>query len=305
MRKRLFHSLSTGLWMLVAFASQVLVAQMDFAVIGDAGALTSGSKTVRESIHRKSVQWLILPGDNLYEGTYAKIWNPWTSLGMTFAAVALGNHKQSYAEERAFFSLPEEFYEKKMGAAQFIVLNSDNTHRSAEQSAWLEGVLAATESPYVFLVYHHPSYTVSSFHTWEEKRAFQLTIRPLLLKYRSKITALLVGHDHLATLLHFDDLPVVLSGAVQDVRLDKGVDYVDTTNPQHPIHVKTAWYYDHKAYWAQLSIPQPGQDPEGSVASVHFTRAADDFRSCSATLRTGKRLELAPNCLTAPPRLPQ
>jgi len=47
MRKWLFHPLYTGLWMLVAFSSQRLVAQMDFAVIGDAGALTSASKQVQ------------------------------------------------------------------------------------------------------------------------------------------------------------------------------------------------------------------------------------------------------------------
>jgi hypothetical protein len=56
MRKWLFHPLYTGLWMLVAFSSQRLVAQMDFAVIGDAGALTSASKQVRESMINRSHQ---------------------------------------------------------------------------------------------------------------------------------------------------------------------------------------------------------------------------------------------------------
>ena len=184
------------------------------------------------------------------------------------------------------------------------MLNSDNEKRASEQAVWLEKILQATRSKQVFLIYHHPSYRISSFHGWHERKEFQLAVRPVIWKYQSKITAIMVGHDHLAGLFHFDNLPVILSGAVQEVRLDSMVNHVDTSDRNHPVQVQSAWYFDHEAYWAQLSIPEEKEGAD-AVASVHFTRAKDSYVSCSAKLITGKKAELAPNCFTKPPRLPQ
>ena len=66
-------------------------------------------------------------------------------------------------------------------------------------------------------------------------RDFQLAIRPLLIEYRSSITAVLTGHDHLAMIAEFGDLPVIISGAVQEVRNDVAV--VDTS--QDGVQIKT------------------------------------------------------------------
>jgi predicted phosphodiesterase len=306
MSNRLLFSLRIGVCLLLACTENLLFSQSNFASIGDAGALTHESKMVRESIHSHGVKQLILPGDNLYNHvlySYEKVWSPWTALGMQFAMVAIGNHNQDYKIETKFFDMPDEFYTKKIDGIRFIVLNSDNEKRIAEQAVFLEKVLEGTTSPYVFLIYHHPSYTVSSFHNWEEKKEFQLAIRPIIWKYRSKLTALLVGHDHLASLLHFNDLPVILSGAVQEVRRDTMVDHIDRTDPQNPVVIKSAWYFDHTPYWAKLSVPTE-KDPKASFASVDFIRAKDNHVACSVKLITGKAAELEANCLTKPSLLP-
>src|SRR3989338_7515494 len=93
--------------------SPPLFSQMEFAIIGDAGARTEGSKLVRESIHNQKVNQLILPGDNLYHLTYKEVWDPWISIGMQFAMVAIGNHTTGYEAEKKFFAMPEEFYTKR------------------------------------------------------------------------------------------------------------------------------------------------------------------------------------------------
>ena len=109
--------------------------------------------------------------------------------------------------------MPAEFYSRVLNdTARFIVLNSDNSANVKEQAAFLDKELQAAQM--IFVVFHHPSLTVAhNGHIWTEKKAFQQAVRPIFAKYRAKITALIVGHDHLASLHHFDDLPVVLSAA--------------------------------------------------------------------------------------------
>lgn len=271
----------------VCWASVAQSNPGEFAIIGDAGKTTSNSKKVRDSIIRQGVSELILPGDNLYSSTYQSVWQPWTSAGMNYSIVAIGNHNGGYKSEMAFFQMPSEFYTKVIDGARFIVLNSDNNNTGSQQAAWLEQELSNSTEELVFLVYHHPSYTISKFHTWQEKAQFQKSIRPIIWKYRSKITALIVGHDHLASILHFNDLPVLLSGAVQEVRKDGPVN-----NTQDGIKIQTAWYFDSTPHWAKLTW-----DLSSRTAQVEYTRATDDTITCTALLATGQRAQLQSNCL--------
>lgn len=189
-----------------------------FGVIGDAGRETKGSASVRESLEAAQIRTLVLPGDNLYltqKDTYESVWNPWRDRGFLFDVVAIGNHHLSYDAERKYFGMPAEYYVKVYGdTVRFLVLNSDNVKTGVEQAEWLDAQLEATSEPFIFPVFHHPSYSVSSFHKPAERAAFHAAVRPVIAKHRAKITALLLGHDHLATLLHFDDLPAIVSGAV-------------------------------------------------------------------------------------------
>lgn len=261
-------------------------ADSHLAIIADAGKTNASSKSVRESIIRAGVNQLILPGDNLYSGSYQSVWTPWKNASLTFDVVAIGNHNGGYRQEMSFFSMPGEYYSKVIDGARFIVLNSDNAATGTAQAQWLSSELRNATERLIFLVYHHPSYTISSFHDWTEKAAFQRAVRPVIWANRSKITALLVGHDHLATLLHFNDLPVIVSGAIHEQRLDGGVDYMTDG-----VLVKTAWYFDRKPYWAHLSY-----QTNSNEARVEFVRATDDKIGCSFTVRAGSAANLDNNC---------
>ncbi|MBY0383705.1 metallophosphoesterase [bacterium] len=265
------------------FISITTFAQNEFAIIGDAGRQNSNSQSVMRSILEFGVTQLVMPGDNLYNSTYEKVWQPWINENFEFSVVAIGNHNSGYSKEVQFFKMPNEYYKKSLGFADFLVLNSDNTNNIKEQITWLEQELQ-TAGPLVFLVYHHPTYTISKVHNWTEKKSFQQSLSPLLKKYRAKITALIVGHDHLASLIHFGDLPVILSGAVQEVRNDAPVDYVvDGTR------IKTEWYFDETPHWARLRV-------SSTSATVDFIKASNHQIQCTVELTINSKGILQSNC---------
>lgn len=273
---------------LLLFCSSSFSANFTLGFIADGGKLTSKAKSVRESMARKGELRLVMAGDNLYSSDYRTVWADWIAAGFSFDVTAIGNHNDGYANEMAFFKMPGEFFSKVYSSyARFIVLNSDNNGNVKEQMDFLEQELKTAKEKMVFLVYHHPSYTLSHFHKWQEKRDFQLAIRPLLFKYRSKITAVLAGHDHLALVAEFGDLPVIIAGAVQEVRDDVAL----PTAVQDGVTVKTHWYFDGKPYWTQMKF-----DSSSDVVTVDYVRATDDQIRCSVFLKTGKPLALDQNC---------
>ena len=259
---------------------------LKLGIIGDAGLWNRNSEAVQKSLTRMSVKKLVMPGDNLYSSTYSDVWGHWSSKGFTFDVVAIGNHNGGYAEEIRFFQMPSEFFSVVKGGTRFIVLNSDNTLNIPAQATFLTAELTAATEGRVFIVYHHPTYTVSQTHQWTDKKDFQLAVRPIFKRFRSKITSLIVGHDHLALFAHFGDLPVILSGAVQEVRAGTPM-----TGEQDGVQVTTNWFFDGVPYWARLVIPESGR-----TAQVDFIRASDDRVSCSISIETGQRGVLAPNC---------
>jgi hypothetical protein len=268
----------------ILFLSLTSYAQTEFAIIGDAGRINKNSQSVMQSILNHGVTQLILPGDNLYSSTYEKVWKTWQDHQFDFSVVAIGNHNAGYAAEVNYFQMPGEYYKRSIGFADFIVLNSDNPKNVSAQMVWLDNELQNTTMKNVFLVYHHPTYTISKVHGWTDRKAFQIEVRKRLKKFRSKITALMVGHDHLASLIHFGDLPVILSGAVQEVRKDAPVDYVT-----EGVHIKTAWYFDHTPHWAQLVVTSTG-------ATVDFIKAQTNQVNCSVRLYTGSMAVMGENC---------
>ncbi len=259
-------------------------AQDEFAIIGDAGRINKNSESVMKSILHHGVTQLVLPGDNLYSSSYEKVWKSWRDHQFDFSVVAIGNHNSGYESEINYFQMPGEYYKKSIGFADLLVLNSDNTKNIKPQMAWLDQELENTNMNNVFLVYHHPTYTISNVHDWTEKRAFQIEMVKIFKKHRSKITAVLVGHDHLASLIHFGDLPVVLSGAVQEVRKDSPVDYVSDG-----IHIKTAWYFDHSPHWVKLTVTS-------TETIVDFIKAKSNQIVCTARLGSKQKAKMDSNC---------
>ncbi|MCX6128512.1 MAG: metallophosphoesterase [Proteobacteria bacterium] len=257
----------------VLTASALLFLQVEakaltktFAIIGDAGKVTSNAQSVQASIRRAGVKSLVLPGDNLYSSTYEKVWNSWSD--MDFSVVAIGNHNDGYQNEIDYFNMPAEYYSKTFeGGLRFLVLNSDNTTNVASQMKWLDSELQK-EANMTFLVWHHPTYTLTSFHNWEEKYQFQTAARNLIHKYSDKITALILGHDHIAAYYCANKIPLIVSGAVQETRYPETKNYKAEDNVQ----VIPQWVYPpNTPTWARLDI-----DTDALTVNVSFIRASDD-----------------------------
>lgn len=272
--------------------SLILASQsfaLSFAIVGDAGKNNANTTGVRNSILKTSVRALVIPGDNIYnpQKTYGEIWDDWKKAGFSWDVVAIGNHTLGYDKEVKFFGMPGEFYSKTYGhEARFIVLNSDNPLRADIQIEWLNRELALANEAFVFLVYHHPSFTVTQHHSWLEKESFQRGVRPLLWKYRNKITGLLIGHDHMAEMLQFNDLPAVLAGASWECREDRHPD-----GKQEGVNVKTGWMYDGTPHWVRLDL-----DSKTNMATVNFVRTKDDKSQCTVHLVTGQAAKMEENC---------
>lgn len=253
--------------------------ELRFAVLGDAGRWNSNAKIVQDSIVKFDSKRLVMPGDNLYTGTYEQQWGPWKKAGFSFEAVAIGNHTAGYAKEVAFFKMPGEYFSASYanGDVQFLVLNSDNTANVTTQMTWLEQQLQNSTAKQIFLVYHHPSLTIGE-HKWTEKKAFQIKMRALQKTYRSKITAVIVGHDHVAGLINFDSLPVIISGSSQSPD-----DLKPVNNVQEGITVKSEIYLVSQPFWVQQVTSG------GDVSEFYFIRAKDNKVLCKAVIQTGMR----------------
>lgn len=261
---------------------------LSFAIIGDAGVWNSATKKVQDSIIAGQVGNLILPGDNLYDTdkSYSQIWSNWSKRGFRFSVVAIGNHTKGYEEEMKYFKMPGEYFSRTDGAVRFIVLNSDNEETAGDQANFLVKELSGAREQYVFVVYHHPSYTIGG-HGWEEKKKFQKKIRPILAHYQQRITGIIVGHDHVASMIALNQTPLIVSGAVHESLPSKWVNYTD---PDDGTKVKTLWTMKGGFYWTRLDI-----DGTTNQVWVNYVSATSGVVSCS--MRIAPRPIVArPNC---------
>ncbi len=257
----------------ICLSSNVFAAGM--AIVGDAGQAGSGLNKLKASLVKEKITSVIMPGDNLYSGTYEAVWDDWKKSGFKFDVVAIGNHNSGYDKEVKYFKMPGEYYSVVKEGARFIVLNSDNTSTVSAQFTWLKKELAAATESLIFLVYHHPTFTISKSHTWGEKRAFQLQMRDFLKQNHSKISALFVGHDHLAEFMDFGPVPVIVAGSGREVRNEGAVSFTEDG-----FKIESKYFAPRTQHWGLLEI-QPG----AKEAVIHFVRVSDQKRVCSARLR--------------------
>ncbi len=258
-----------------------------FALIGDAGLWNKRTALVEKSVRDMGVFNLILPGDNLYHGTYEDAWNPWIQNGFHFQVVAIGNHTAGYQKEIKFFRMPSEAYTTWLAPGiAVIVLNSDNINSARQQAVFLEQELRTLSADSLFVVYHHPSLTLSADHPWEERENFHDVIRPLLYKYRDRISAVINGHDHMSAAFSFNDLPVIISGAIKEfhpVELP--------SKRQQGTQVKMEWAFPNRATWARLKV-----HPHSSHSEIDFVLAESNLVLCTIQIKTGEWLFLEKNC---------
>ena len=263
-----------------------------YGVIGDAGHWNKNAKMVRDSIRSSGITKLILPGDNIYDTTleYEEVWSHWIKKGLDPFVVALGNHYRSIDEELQFFGMPYKYFSISEQGIKFIVLDSETLTELDEQAVFLENELNSGEEIFRVIVFHHPPATISYRHGWKEREAFHLKMSPVFERSKDKINLIINGHDHLASLFSFNNIPVVVSGAVFESRPAPSFDY---TREDGAI-IKTQWANTEGFYWVRLDF-----DTKRERIWINFVQAEKDEVSCSILLFKNSILKKS-NCLQLP-----
>ncbi len=245
------------------------------AIMGDSGQAGSEMNALKESVLKEQVSSILMPGDNLYKGTYASVWNGWKKSGLNFDIVAIGNHNGGYKNEIEYFNMPAEYYSVKKDGARFIVLNSDNERNVTEQMTWLKNELDEASENLIFIVLHHPSFTISKSHKWTEKKSFQLQMRQVLKQCSSKISALILGHDHMSEFMYFGTTPVIVAGSGREVRNEQPVSFTEDG-----FLVETQYMAPRVQHWALMEI-----ESGATEARVTFIRVSDNKKVCGALFK--------------------
>ncbi|UCD41307.1 MAG: metallophosphoesterase [Chloroflexota bacterium] len=157
-----------------------------FAVIGDYGTGNQKEADVAALIKSWNPDFIITTGDNNYpDGAASTIDENIGQFFHEFIAPYKGSYGESGQENRFFpslgnhdwhatdvqpyldyFTLPgnERYYDFYWGAAHFFVLDSDSdepdgSDSSSVQAAWLQSQLAASNSPWKIVYFHHSPYS--------------------------------------------------------------------------------------------------------------------------------------------------
>lgn len=255
------------------------------AIMGDSGEAGSEMNALKESVLNEQALSILMPGDNLYKGTYASVWNGWKKSGFNFDIVAIGNHNGGYKNEIEYFNMPAEYYSVKKDGARFIVLNSDNERNVTEQMTWLKNELDQANENLIFITFHHPTFTITKSHTWTEKKIFQLQMRQVLKQYSSKISALILGHDHVSEFMYFGATPVIVAGSGREVRNEKPVSFTDDG-----FLVETQFMAPRTQHWALMEI-----ETGATEARVTFIRVSDNKKICGAFFKRSE-MQLDGDC---------
>ncbi len=245
-----------------------------YGVIGDAGYWNLHSKKVRDSILNSNVEELILPGDNLYDTSlnYSDVWDNWYSEGLKTSVVALGNHYRSIGEEIDYFDMPGRFFSITKGNVRFIVLDSETMLDIDRQALFLESELNSSKQTFNIVIFHHPPATISYRHGWKERMKFHVAMKPILFENSDRVDLIINGHDHLASLFTYGEIPVLVSGAVFESRPAPAFNYTR----EDGVAVKTLWTNNEGFFWIRLDF-----DALKRRIWLNFVRADQDKVSCS------------------------
>lgn len=260
-------------------------SSQSLAVMGDSGQASPELDKLKRSVAKEQIQSVVMPGDNLYAGTYEQVWNSWKSAGFNFDVTAIGNHNGGYPVEVKYFGMLGEYYSIVKNGARFIVLNSDNKKNVAEQFTFLSKEVLNAKEKLIFIVYHHPTFTVTTSHAWTEKKDFQLKMRDFLKQQGQKISALILGHDHITSFIEFGRVPVILAGSGREVRSAKAVSF-----PEDGFQIETKYLAPKVQHWVKMDISAAADE-----AVLNVIRVSDNAKVCTAQLRQNA-MTLGTNC---------
>lgn len=286
-----------------------------FAVIGDFGKAGNNELSVADLVKSWSPDLVITTGDNNYpDGTAATIDG---NIGQYYASFiypysgaygsgspnenrffpSLGNHDTRTADGGPYldyFTLPgnERYYHFVRGPVHFFAVNStldevDGRTAGSTQGQWLEDALAASESPWNVVYFHHPPYSSSNHGS---TTALQWPFKEW------GASVVLAGHDHAYERIIRDGFPYFvnglggaskysfgspIAGSVVRYNADYGAQLVEATATTltFKFYTRTGALIDTYTLTADPD-PDPDPDPEpdpDEPVTVSFTDANDTY----------------------------
>lgn len=172
--------------------------------IGDYGTGDENEQALASSIQSwvstRPFDALVTLGDNVYESgdpsRFAAAWTEpfgWVRDSGVPVIASLGNHDaktQGGAPEIALFDMPGRWYERRVGPADFFVIDANDPDQVG-QMPWLSEALGSSRAPWQVLVFHQPAYSCGKHGSTPEVQ------QELLPVIRDKGVDLAVnGHDH-------------------------------------------------------------------------------------------------------------
>ena len=192
-------------------------APFSFIYLGDAqnDVRSLWSRTIRAAfMDAPRARFVVHAGDLVNVGESDDQWSEWFGAGSWVNAMvpqvpAVGNHEYSRLNRddprqltslwRPQFALPEDGpeglaetgYSFDYQGARFIVLNSADETRLADQASWLESRLKENKNRWTIVVFHHPVFSIATDRDNPQVRA---AWKPLFDRYG--VDLVLQGHDH-------------------------------------------------------------------------------------------------------------
>ncbi|MBI4527942.1 MAG: metallophosphoesterase [Deltaproteobacteria bacterium] len=176
-----------------------------FIAFGDSGSGFPEQYRLAEQMEaarkKTGFRFAVMLGDNIYpRGDVAlaaeRFEKPYAELleaGVKFYPV-FGNHDlrtNDGRDEMAYFRMPDHWYSFKAGDAEFFMLDSNWSHMTLPNLAWLEKALWTSSARWKIVALHHPVYSAAGHRSSRWRRLF---LEPILMANRASLV--LSGHDH-------------------------------------------------------------------------------------------------------------
>ncbi len=213
---------------------------IQFAVIGDYGIAGADEAAVAALVKSWQPDFIITTGDNNYpvgsvdtiDGNIGQYYSdyiyPYTGVYTSTETVnrfypSLGNHDWDSADAQAYLdyfpidssaansgsSQNERYYDFVQGPVHFFVIDSDSRepdgiNNSSVQAAWLQTQLAASQTPWQIVYFHHPPYS-SGWHGSSKVMRWPFAAWGA--------NAVLSGHEHSYERILRDNIPYFVNGS--------------------------------------------------------------------------------------------
>ncbi len=231
-----------------------------FAVIGDYGTVSEGTKAVANLVNSWTPDFIITTGDNNYpSGEWETIDD---NVGLLYSQYIFpypGKYEQSLVKEnrfwpclgnhdfgkdgkaRAYFKYfpalkNQYYYDFVKGPVHFFSLCSDKRcpdgiSAASKQVNWLKERIQESKSPWKIVYYHHPTYSsrvlTPPWKQWPSEHLEKNKERKIDLPFSDLgVSAVLSGHLHLYERFTINGIPFITNGLGGDIKY--------TLHDQHP-----------------------------------------------------------------------